>query len=461
MIYRILENESYYDLAALGDSSTEMRARLDFIGNPDSFFTGVSINENGQWVDWQDIPNTLFEAGFYLKVPRFYQNDKYFEYNPNWPEELLGYLTNTTISQAGCALTSLVMVTNFWKAITTPDTNEPTNPSSLNRWLKDNDGYGTNSGRLIWSKIDAFSSKMHFVKDPATISCATTNIAHCQNILDQDLAAGRPVIIDVDGHFVVAKGRTNNTWYINDPLNKTVQFLNHYNNRIFGLRRFEPGPAATLSSLNISAKSPVDLLITDGQGRKTGFDPITQAAYNEIPESLYYSERIDNDETGEKGLTVKVLHLGAPENATHTLQVIGTDLGSYELEFHSSDINGKSTITIESGITQKDFISEYSINYSNQPEMPTTIEHIIAISDVIKQIEIGQQLNLIDNNGIKISLVKKLENAEKQIQRDSKKTAINLLNAFINEVEAQKGKHIDSGFAIKLIEYTQYIIERL
>jgi hypothetical protein len=51
-------------------------------------------------------------------------------------------------------------------------------------------------------------------------------------------------------------------------------------------------------------------------------------------------------------------------------------------------------------------------------------------------------LKWIDNKGICQSLQTKLKNVQKQLGKGKTKTAINDLQAFINEVEAQKGKHL-------------------
>ncbi|MCD6115879.1 hypothetical protein J7K93_02595 [bacterium] len=67
----------------------------------------------------------------------------------------------------------------------------------------------------------------------------------------------------------------------------------------------------------------------------------------------------------------------------------------------------------------------------------------------------------IDNKGIANSLGKKLENAKKQLKKGEKKTAVNNLNAFVNEVEAQKDKHLTSETYALLKYNTEFLIERL
>jgi len=70
-------------------------------------------------------------------------------------------------------------------------------------------------------------------------------------------------------------------------------------------------------------------------------------------------------------------------------------------------------------------------------------------------------LGWITNKGIEQSLNTKLENAKRKLDAGDTKTAKNILNAFLNEVEAQKDKHLTSE-AYGLLKYNvQYFIERL
>jgi hypothetical protein len=61
----------------------------------------------------------------------------------------------------------------------------------------------------------------------------------------------------------------------------------------------------------------------------------------------------------------------------------------------------------------------------------------------------------------KNSLVSKVENAQKSADKEKADTAINQLNAFINEIQAQRGKKISEEAADDLIAYAQSIINQL
>ena len=81
-------------------------------------------------------------------------------------------------------------------------------------------------------------------------------------------------------------------------------------------------------------------------------------------------------------------------------------------------------------------------------------EIIEAIEDLIENI---QEMNLPE--GIENSLVSKLENAIQSVYRGRHNAASNQLEAFINEVEAQRGKKITEEQADELIADAQSIID--
>jgi parallel beta-helix repeat protein len=63
--------------------------------------------------------------------------------------------------------------------------------------------------------------------------------------------------------------------------------------------------------------------------------------------------------------------------------------------------------------------------------------------------------------GIENSLVSKLENAKKQLEKGHENAAMNLLEAFINQVEALRGKKLTDAEADALIQAAQAIIDSI
>lgn len=67
----------------------------------------------------------------------------------------------------------------------------------------------------------------------------------------------------------------------------------------------------------------------------------------------------------------------------------------------------------------------------------------------------------ITSRGIAISLVVKLDVAQWALDRGYVGFAINRLNSFIREVQAQSGKHIHADHAMHMIEHAQRVIAAL
>jgi len=109
------------------------------------------------------------------------------------------------------------------------------------------------------------------------------------------------------------------------------------------------------------------------------------------------------------------------------------------------DLDSSITLTSEAYALLK-FNTEYLLK--QLPEI-----NIAEMFDaLILQINQCYENEWIDKKGIYNSLVKKVENAQKSYNKGKTKTAINQLNAFINEVEAHNGKHLTNE-AYMLLKY--------
>lgn len=92
---------------------------------------------------------------------------------------------------------------------------------------------------------------------------------------------------------------------------------------------------------------------------------------------------------------------------------------------------------------------------------PLNIIPLNWIDTLIFYTQRSRNLEWIDSDGVLNSLKQKLENAKQQLQKRNINSAKNILQAFINEVEAQKDKHLTSE-AYALLKYNaEYLIEKL
>jgi len=92
---------------------------------------------------------------------------------------------------------------------------------------------------------------------------------------------------------------------------------------------------------------------------------------------------------------------------------------------------------------------------------PVQLNTLGFLEEIITYIYQAFDLNWIDNQGIVNSLDQKLENTKAQIEKGKTNIAVNQLNAFINEVEAQRNKHLTEE-AYALLKYNvEYLVWQL
>jgi predicted negative regulator of RcsB-dependent stress response len=87
--------------------------------------------------------------------------------------------------------------------------------------------------------------------------------------------------------------------------------------------------------------------------------------------------------------------------------------------------------------------------------------HTPTIASLEACVEHAAQQGFIDNQGITNSLLAKLDAAQAALDRGQTSVAINQLQAFIHEVQAQAGKHIEQEHAGHLVEHAQVVIQAL
>jgi hypothetical protein len=67
----------------------------------------------------------------------------------------------------------------------------------------------------------------------------------------------------------------------------------------------------------------------------------------------------------------------------------------------------------------------------------------------------------IDNLGVGQSLLAKLDSAQRSLDRSQPAVAINQLEAFIHELDAQSGRHIETEHATHLRTHAQHVVTAL
>ena len=236
----------------------------------------------------------------------------YKQSNPNWGNDYYGGSESkpwydpdrggiALLKNWGCALTSAAMVVSYHGSQQNGFT---TTPKLLNEWLRKDENKGYSGGSILWDRVAAYAraNGVNLYYYPGTV--------RNEGVVNTLLCNNSPVILNTTtspyaGHWLVAYGQsTTDSWAVNDPGGHNLTTLN-YNayarHAKYGETRTEP------TSLVIVAHSPLQFLITDPAGRRTGYDPSTGSYVYEILDSEYYIDRLD----GEDGAFTESLVLTA------------------------------------------------------------------------------------------------------------------------------------------------------
>lgn len=477
------------------DSGSEVTIIREGLVNGEYKWRARAVDSRGGISDWQEfgeIGNVDFEVKL---VPLYTQVESQFP--PRLPEDEwanLSYGTGnypnclkkdpvtgepipntSTIARCGCAITSEVMILRFHSVITTID-GKDVNPLTFNNWLTGNNGYRLN-GDVKWEKIQEYSRDGYgFVrviydgpikfKDNFTLDFYLDDLKPVI-LYEKALVQGVPT-----SHFIVADGKLANTYTVKDPAwygtkyltQATGPYIQNYNNNFYGLRLFSPALALRgVDSISLNLASPAELLVIDPQGRKLGKDPINNIEYNEIPNGSYYQEGIGNPfpEAPTPTKESKFIWIPNPLDGEYNIQVIGTDLDTYTLDFLAYNEAGEPTDASFEGITNTEIISSYTINYSSVPGEITEVGRVVTIEDIISDVETSYELGWITKEFVKNILVTKLKVAQRLEQQKEKQLGHfdELIEEVKNPIAKQKIEEAKERYEIKMNEVITRILE--
>jgi len=348
-----------------------------------SSFQSISPTPTAQWphdLDWEynNYSSTMTIDVYYsssstVNVPLIQQT------NPAWSNSNYGNLPNTSGNSIGhfgsYMIGGLVIVGSsvpIGQKLNVSDF-QP-NPSDFNLWLKNNLGYDAGS-LIVQSALPRYAQE-----NGRSLYFRGFVSGRDDAVLDFYLSSGYPVILGVNPltdslgrtypvHYVLATGKTTvdgtQTYSINDPIYGTTTLYDQWNNNYYSMTLFSTIPADR-RTLRISAHSPVELLITDPSGRKSGYDPTAVKFWNEIPGATYFIDAIAADADPSHGLLeAKVLLINVPTDGDYKLSVWGTGPGIYEINSFASDWNGKLSRQKFSGTAQDGSLSTKTITYSS------------------------------------------------------------------------------------------------
>jgi hypothetical protein len=161
-----------------------------------------------------------------------------------------------------------------------------------------------------------------------------------------------------------------------------------------------------------------------------------------------------------------------PHSATLTLDYnVGDGAGSGVREITAS-LDGATTLAghglasgqpidllTELSLGTHTFIVQATDNLGNTSMSSVTFTIIVTPDSIKDEVSHFSATGAIKNKGLANSLLAKLNAAAKARARGNCKTASNIYEAFINELQAQSGNGVDAAAAAIMIQDAQYLIE--
>ncbi|HXU23521.1 MAG TPA: FHA domain-containing protein, partial [Tepidiformaceae bacterium] len=175
-------------------------------------------------------------------APLFEQND------PQWGKDVYAKANDTTfgpdwcgtiMDQCGAAITSLATAMNLFQLTVMPDGSDLT-PKSLNTWAnlqstKGSKGWvsqGYVNGDVVWTLVNQLSEEIAKAHPGARVirfaGIGTGSDAEVRS----ELKAGRPVILQIPGHWITAVGFDGDKILINDPYYRDRKTLDFYAGKV-------------------------------------------------------------------------------------------------------------------------------------------------------------------------------------------------------------------------------------
>jgi hypothetical protein len=263
------------------------------------------------------------------------------QYQEPWKNKTYDHI-KATIEQFGCALTSAAMVLQYHGHNIMPD--------KLNNWLNDqSDGYIRN-GLINWLAVSRYT-KLHDSTNSPTLEYKRLDPTN-EN-LTNELNSGRPVILKVPGHFIVAKSILPSTFGINDPGYGNRNDLTSYSNTFQAINSYTP-THSDLSYMMFVINKNFNLDLFDGNG-----NPVTAEEFIEEPISGLLKS---NKKSGE---TLKILTFQKPNNGKYRLEVTGPK-GKYQLDSYLYNTSGKVTKNNFSGSLKGSDTDKFNISFEGR-----------------------------------------------------------------------------------------------
>lgn len=226
-------------------------------------------------------------------------------------------------------------------------------------------------------------------KDPSKLTLAGEDL---RRAIESEVCNGNPVIVKFrksggGQHFMLAIGTSladsgSGTFRLHNPGSDSGAGVPY--NAALAKKYPEPigmvlfRPSRDPSMIFMTAPTNVHFIVSDTKGRRTGYDPVQDIRYNEIPNSSYGNQSIDNPE--EPGVESKTLvreryfaASGDVASGEYSVQVFSVNSGTYYLDIRSFDTDGfTNNAIIHEGTLQVGQTGEFKFDHSDLPRLNST-----------------------------------------------------------------------------------------
>lgn len=437
--YQFQSNQTYDIKTVVNDNKIKLFINNQFIWEIEDsapYFNGgtiglqASVGSNPSSETWFDnivvteIVNNP-SGDIDLDVPLFKQTDSI------WGSDIYDtadkwYPSNPGIDRWGCAMTSAAMVFNYHGITKLPD-EQPLNPGTLNTWLKSQkDGY-LGKGNTNWFAL-ARLSKVAKPVNPAFIHDALEfKRVNSENIvqLQEDLENNIPGILEVPGHFIVAKGISDSTFTINDPAyNRTS--LSSYNNTFLGMRRFVPSNT-DLSYIVIPFEGDVIVALRNEDGDEVG---------QIVTESI--SSYPDNTATASS----TYLYFEKPSSGNYTIEVDSSENKEYKLQTLLYDKNGEVQMENYNGVVFANITKVYNLYFDKNDSKLSTSSPTHTLQILRSDIDYLYERGFITKSTVYERLIRNVEKAIALEGSTNQNDIRRLLNILEHELRIVKNTYV-------------------
>ena len=360
------------------------------------------------------------------------------QFSPPWGSHVYDKATswsnNPFISRWGCALTSAAMVLKYYGHSVDPD--------SLNNWLKSQpDGYIGN-GLVNWLALSRYSLQN---SDGSIPALEYRRLAGTVSNLTDEIVSGRPAIIGVPGHFLVAKSQTPDSFGINDPAYSDRPTLASYGNSFNSIGSYRP-THTDLSYILLTSSDNVDLAVTDSDGNLLD-------GYSFVEDPL--TDDVDNSQSS--GDPLNVFLLPVPGNGTYKVELSGN--GLYDFDSYLYDENGDVSVYSKEGIVSQGAKDSFNLGIGSVNQTKPKVD----INTLIKDLEAAYKQRLIRNKYVYHSLRNRLLLVKWSIEHKHRKWSLakTLLKSFKHDLIKLSPVFVDYGVKKILLEDSSILISQL